>query len=368
MSRMWSTIGCTLGTALASSVLAACVTDICGDGTIERDGVCVPAVDDPSNAKCGPGTILNKADGECRPLVECEASSTTQKPHPDDPDRKICVGGAGSIPCTEDIKCPPNEDGKVNLCGRIIDIETTLPVTTTATGPCNPSAPTADGPCALRVKFFDPFKFTNIDSPELAYESVKLDQCGRFEAVGISPPATNFIAIAVDDVNNQAANKFAPTGIGVSVSDFGPRQDNLRAFSTKSSTLEAWSTAASTDLASSGAYVTTYLYGQAPTSSVKFTVGGSVVAEKDFYFSDTTPTERKKIDPAKDSTGANGTALFARTTPATVSIETFGGTEGGLSTDCSWRSTPGKIIAGVVFFQGRDAVMGSSTSMTPCPK
>jgi len=367
MTRTLSIFGFAL-LAASSSLLTACVTDICGDGTIERDGVCVPADDSPSDAKCGPGTVLVR-DGTCHAIQACDPATTTEVPDPSDPDRKLCVGSGGALSCDKDIVCPTATGGKMNLCGRILDLEASTAISAGTTGNCNPNAPAADGPCALKIKLFSPLSFAGIDDPELSYDKpLKVDECGRFQITGITPGTGDFVAIAVNDFNDQTADNFLPTGIATGKTQ-GSTQNNLKAFVTKKGTVDAWEAAAGVELDTTGIYVTTYLY-KAPKAGVKITISGEPPADVemgDFYFSDSNPLQRKTIDKAKSDTGANGTALYSR---SLSSVTPIGGTGGGLPSGCNWREVPGKVVKGIVFFQGRDAVMSDTPAdpaAPPCP-
>ena len=63
-------------------------------------------------------------------------------------------------------------------------------------------------------------------------------------------------------------------------------------------------------IATSGAYLALFSFGGAPQPNVTLFAGGAVNPSSDFYFGDTDPGRRSVIDPARDTTGQNGAALF----------------------------------------------------------
>jgi hypothetical protein len=135
----------------------------CGEGTIDRDGVCEAANSDPDPAACGEGTVLGP-DGKCTlealPTV-CDPETTT----PDEetiPGTILCVGTGGAQSCNNFPTCPGAEAGKVTICGRLVDAETNQNITAAVPNfaACGDGG-AADGPCELDLKFYDAVPFAN---------------------------------------------------------------------------------------------------------------------------------------------------------------------------------------------------------------
>jgi hypothetical protein len=77
----------------------------CGTGTIEQNGTCVPADDQPGSAQCGPGTVLGTS-GKCEPevVVVCDPDTTREEVDPETGEI-TCVGTGTQTGCAADLPC-----------------------------------------------------------------------------------------------------------------------------------------------------------------------------------------------------------------------------------------------------------------------
>ncbi|MBC7974352.1 MAG: hypothetical protein H7138_05150, partial [Myxococcales bacterium] len=94
----------------------------CGDGTTERDGLCVPANQTITPAQCGPFTELR--GDSCAPMLPptvCDPATTT--PEVDDMGVTTCIGTGGGG-CLAPIACPAPTNGTQTICGQLFDFET----------------------------------------------------------------------------------------------------------------------------------------------------------------------------------------------------------------------------------------------------
>src|SRR5687768_8388585 len=98
-----------LGLPLVTLSLAAglsnmsCTRVECGTGTVERDGLCVPADMQPGNANCGPGTVLGTMGCEVETPTQCEPD-TTREEFDDETGITTCVGIGGGG-CSAPLGC-----------------------------------------------------------------------------------------------------------------------------------------------------------------------------------------------------------------------------------------------------------------------
>jgi hypothetical protein len=76
--------------------------------------------------------------------------------------------------------------GKVSLCGALRR-RTDARRISVATADCNPDSPTATGPCALRVDFYEALDFAGDPTGTLPFPlaDFKLNNCGYFVADSI---------------------------------------------------------------------------------------------------------------------------------------------------------------------------------------
>lgn len=336
--------------------LSGCDEIECGDGTVEVDGVCEVDVGfDPDDPICGDGTHLE--DGACVPDLDptiCEPGTTLTEQLPDGTYVCVGVGGAGC----ETIRCETADGGKVSMCGRIHDVETGARIEEPdATGqPCGD--PTADGPCSLRVLFYDPLAFAANPSgtAPLDADLIEINDCGHFKGINITRPFNGFMAIATDDhqINEDAGDTHVRnTGISFGV-EMGETRKNLRAFVISEATDEAWTSSAGAPFGGQS-FVDKGVYGVVyrnpgpiagdPVEEVVITAGGATKPADDYYFDDTDAETRLSVDASLTSTAANGTGLLVNS-----SLGQHSGT-GGEPSGCEWESELATSIPTVLFFR-----------------
>jgi len=342
--------------ALAALPFAAGCDDIeCGPGTFQEGDVCVVdngfENDDP---RCGIGTHLE--GGECIPTLDpAVCDDTTTLPEIQADGTIVCVGtgggGCGSISCGD-----PGGGGFVSLCGQILDVETNEPVRTDdASGaPCDPAAPTADGPCSLQVVFFDALGFAANPSGTAPQDAdlVEVNDCGHFKGIRIERPFSGQIAIGVENVPGAATDRVL-SGIAITA-DMGELRKDLRAFAFSKTTDAKWTSSAGdpfsgTSFVEKGAYVPVFcspncrLDGQ--LEEIKVTRGGTVIPADDYYFDDTDRTVRSSVSASQDSTGINGAAIMVNSPLGQHSAE------GGDIGDCEWESQLATSVPTALFFR-----------------
>ncbi len=346
----------------------SCKTTDCGDGTIERNGTCVPADEVVGNAMCGPFTELQ--GDRCVPMfppTECDPGSTMADT---DPTTGVttCIGTGTLAGCSGAFACPAPATGKQTICGQLYDFENNaLFQGATPTGVQCPATPTADGPCALGIRAFDAVEFAMNPATAVPRTTgpVYIDDCGRYRIPDIDPGTSPFIGLGIDDA--LPANR-GPGGVTNVVGVATPKLVDMttrdfEAFIVKMSTTTKWQTSGGPGIAS-GYYAMTFRAGstgQTPKAGVVVVnqAMGPIMAN-DFYFM-LTQTTRETVDGAQNFTGANGTALVAG---ASLSHGGYSGVMGGLPAECKWSGHPGVTLPGIVFIQILRPV--NQTGMT-CP-
>lgn len=361
-ARTWSWLAPALLAALPTSQLA-CSQVVCGEGTVEREGACHPADEQPGSATCGLGTVLGPG-GTCVPSdpTQCDPETTEEQY---DPDTGIttCVGTT-TDPCTPELQCPTPSSNKLVLCGRLYDTETDAPIrAVNATGtPCNPAAPTADGPCSLKLQFYDALLFQQnpTSTPPQPTASIVVDDCGRYVGRDIDATSFSFIGAAVDDASG-VADTHLLTGVATADAQAMPAR-GFRVYATRRTTDATWTAPANLGggdtFASLGVLVMIFRHAGVPVPGVTIQRAGNTVPANDFYFTDTGLT-RSMLDRTPTSTGPNGTGLFIRG-DAPVNFTGVGGEPAG----CRWPTALAATIPGVVFVQLKDA---ERTGGGPCP-
>lgn len=253
------------------------------------------------------------------------------------------------------------QPGRMTVTGRIHDLETGQPVSSAnPTGqPCDASQPSTSGPCSLHFRLYDALPFANNPETATAIDFDGQDQHGggalrddgTFVAENIVPPQLGFLAIAVRDAGAtdpwRVSAIMLPAQGGLLVTD-------LRLRALRASTDEMWTSSAGfpagTDtFTERGVYLATYVDDNGhPVSGVKVTHSGSHDSAKDYYFGDIDPWTHTVIDPARDSTGPNGSALMVD-----VSLSPKSGSGNEVS-GCAWPEDLGAAIPGVLFGQLRE--------------
>lgn len=357
--------------AAASSLIAlgasqsACTTTDCGTGTIDKAGECVPATEATDNATCGAGTKLSMTTGKCEavlPPTKCDPDTTEQTTV----DGVIVCVGTGGGGCNGPIACGTPTSGKMTICGQLYDIETSMPIqASAATGAkCDPTKPSADGPCAMSISAYDALLYAQNGpaAPMLASDEVVIDDCGRFRLKNLQIGGVQYVGIGLDD-NAAAADTHRQSGVALPAIP-SKLVTGFPAYGLKVSTDTKWSSDAgigTPTFAQRGVYMGIFLHGQAPVSGVKITRAGSMSSTDDYYFSDASPATRTTVDPAQSTTGANGSGLMI----GGGGLVMYSGT-GGETTSCKWPSDLGDQITNVAFIQPRVEVQTANTAML-CP-
>ena len=341
--------------ALVGFANVGCDAVDCGTGTIEQNGTCVPADDQPGSAQCGPGTVLG-ASGKCEPevVVVCDPDTTREEVDPETGEI-TCVGTGTQTGCAADLPCSEPSAGRLTICGRLYDTQTDQPIQAAgATGaPC--TATTADGPCSLRIQFFDALQFAMgpTSTPELTPAGgLTVDDCGRYRAIDLPPSSFTFMGIAVDDASG-APDRYKLTGVALPDAEALPAR-GFRAYATRNQTDTAWTSTSGISgqsFATRGVLAAVFHYRELPVSGVQARRNSQPITADDFYFTDTTAM-RDTVSPAGGQaiTGANGTALIINA-PSPTNHDGAGAEPAG----CQWPNSLAASIPGVVFVQIKEA-------------
>lgn len=324
----------------------------CGDGTTERDGICVPSNETVTTGKCGPFTVLQ--GDTCVPMFPptvCDPGTT--QPDTDQGTGVTTCIGTGMTSCSAKVPCPTPTDGKQIICGQIYDFETGLPFAAGgATGAQCPATPTASGPCSLGIHAFDAVAFATspTTTAPLATDAVYIDDCGRYKVPGVVQPTGPFIALAIDDATQGAGGSTNPVGIATAKAANQATKD-LDAFVVRGAVAGSWG---SPPLLATGVYAAIYRGHRTGTDlveGIQLTIGPAnmpatmVDSSRDFYFG-ATATTRTTLDATATATGVNGTALLSGANLG----EDYAG-KGGIPATCMWEIHAGAAIPGVVFIQ-----------------
>ncbi len=328
--------------------VASCESVECGVGTVERNGACEPATASVDPATCGPNTELQ--GDTCVPTFEptvCDPATTIADV---DPETGVvtCVG-TGTGGCNAPFACPTPSAGKQTICGQLYDFETNALVQgTNPTGARCTATPTPDGPCALGIRAFDAIAFAMnpMGATPLATGDTYIDDCGRYRLTDITPGASPFIGLGIDD-----ATMPGPAGITNAVGIATPvaadtAMRDLEGFVVRSATTTKWAQSGGPTIAT-GYYAMVFramrtgLMNQAGVTALRMT---TPVPDNDFYFT-VGQTTRETFDGSATSTGANGTAIINN---ASLAHQFYTGV-GGLPPECRWQARPGVTLQGIVF-------------------
>ncbi|MCA9677811.1 MAG: hypothetical protein KC464_22500 [Myxococcales bacterium] len=251
--------------------------------------------------------------------------------------------------CAVELPCPAADTNKVSVCGRLYDVETDQVIDVAGAMGEACTAAATDGPCALRVRFYDALDF--VSNPEVATPleptSLRIDACGRFVAVGVPRPQLGFLGVVVDD-GEGAPDDHRPAVESRSVASGEPLA-RFRAYAYRRATDLAWSTQAGLiaadgqSFADRGAILGIFLDGTAaPVSGVTITTDGAVEPQDTWAFSDG-DRARHTVDPALDATGANGSTLLVNS-----NLVEHSGT-GAEPSGCEWPALLAMAAPGVLF-------------------
>ncbi|MCB9560380.1 MAG: hypothetical protein H6709_06325 [Kofleriaceae bacterium] len=336
----------------------ACNQLQCAEGTIDRDGECVPAELDPDTAACGEGTQLG-TDGKCEPVFPptvCD-DLTTVAVLDEETGIITCEGNGTGGTCDTNLPCPSAASNKVSVCGRIYDMEDDrqLRAASPTMQECGHGGAT-DGPCEVDIKFYDALDFAGnpTGTTPLSYDSLYIDDCGRFIAKNVQRPQLPYLGIGTDDA--PGGSQYRLTGLAFPVVS-GQVRNNQRVYVVQESTNQMWSSTGgvSPSFIDQGVYMGIFYYhspdttGSVPVAGVTVTSNGAVRVNDDYYFTDTTVTQRTTVT-ANGPTGPNGAALMLNSSLVEHSGQ---GAEPG--TGCVWPSDLAASIPGVLFFNPRVA-------------
>lgn len=365
MSARTSTTFATVAPLVAAALgwgQAGCSQVVCGEGTIERDNSCVPADEHTDDAQCGAGTELGPG-GSCVPTDPTVCDPDTTMPVTDPVTGVTTCFGISGDSCAAELPCMAPSADHLTLCGRIYDTETDQVIAAPdATGaPCNPGAPTATGPCSLKVQFYDAlaFQMNPTGATPLSPESLVVDDCGRYAVKNLPATGFGFVGGAVDDAMGVTDTRVL-TGVATEDALAKPAR-GFRLYATRKTTDTAWTSSAGLageSYATRGVLAMVFRHRGLPVAGVAARRGGNVIPADDNYFDDPAPG-RAHVLPTLTMTGANGTALVINSDQ----LANHDGT-GAEPSGCRWPARLAATIRGVVFVQIKDA---ESTSGGPCP-
>lgn len=342
----------------AALLLPSCKETECGDGTIARDGKCEPSDTTIDTAKCGENTVA--VGDQCVPKFDptvCDPATTAEDL--DTSTNVITCVGTGGGGCGSPIACPQPTPGKQTICGQIYTIEDNefFAAADSSGVRCDPAAPAASGPCAVRINPYDALAFaSNPGTTPLAVADTYIDDCGRFRLTDVTLPAAPFIALGMDDISPTAMGPGGVTnaaGVALPVAA-GMASKDTELFAVPSATTTKWAMTGGPTIAG-GIYVMMFRQKRAPS---RLTQAGVVVLKltnqmpppaptpgTDHYFV-ATDVQRERVDAGQTMTGANGTALVTNV----AVTDAYTGT-GGLPAECRFSAHVAATVAGVVFVQ-----------------
>jgi hypothetical protein len=335
--------------ALLAALIPGCKTVDCGDGTTERNGLCVAPSQTVSAARCG---MLTELHGDtCVPKfppTTCDPMTTAEEL---DPSTGVttCVGtGAGG--CSARLACPAGTGGKQTICGQIFDFETGQAFAAPGAAGAQCGTGVAFGPCALGVKAYDAVAFAQSGGAggALTTGAVYIDDCGRFRIPDVSQPATApLIALGVDDIAQPGIMGLAsPAGVTTGAVANSASRD-VEAFVVKPSTVAGWS---GPSLAA-GIFALVFhgkLSGPDLAAGVIMTRNGTQGDVTHTFYFGAAAANRTTLDSNAHATGVNGTAFYTIMSP--VLTDMYSGT-GALPSGCNWEAHGGAAIPGVVSIQ-----------------
>jgi len=342
---------------LAAMTSSGCKMVECADGTIERDGKCMPGDGDSVISKCGPFTHL--AGDQCIPdfpPTVCESGAESML----DPETGVttCLGG-GLPPCGTAITCSkPDGATKQSFCGQISNFQDNTPISDPVGTPgelCNENS--TSPACKLQVLAYDALVFAdNPTTPPLAMGEI--DNCGRFRLKDVEVGGTGpFIGIGLDDATGLGGTGETVT-VAVAVNkQGGVGVNNIEHWIVKPATVGMWVGSGGPPFSmSAGIYAAVFRahkpgsgVGMASDLQTGVTIqkNGADIPANDFYFSNT-DTTRTTIGSGLTATGTNGTVLVTGGIPKEGLVYAA---RGGLGAGCEWDPHAGASLPGIVFIQ-----------------
>lgn len=354
-----STLFMTLFASLAAGS-TACKQVECADGTIERDGVCVPGTVNTEEGQCGPFTVLQ--GDQCVPEflpTECDPTTTVAETNPET-GVTTCVG-FGSASCDGPFACPAGSSSSLmTICGQIYDFKdgSKFDVTDAKGMACDLENPTTSGPCALQILAFDAIEFGDnpLTAPRRNVAETYIDDCGRFRLKDIDATGTSpYIGLGFDDANMQLGPEGVTITVGVVAAENSQHYvKDFEAFVANKDLIPGWQDSGYPSFATNGAFAPIYrkhIEG-APDphenqDGVTVTFNNNPVPTNDYYFR-MADTDRTTFDTDASATGVNGTAFY---TGADVGQFTAYGGQGGLGPGCRWEGHAAASLPGILFVQ-----------------
>jgi len=256
------------------------------------------------------------------------------------------------------LPCPEPSSGKNTLCGQVLDFETNQPIAVAdPTGRSCEEIPAGErnGPCSMSVAIYDAIGFAQnpTGTQPLPVDSVTMNDCGRYVAVGIPTPALGYVAVAIDDAAGSQDDTWVQTA---NIYAIGPGDRLDRGLYAVAATTDVEWTATAGDpfagetFATHGVGAEIYICGGEPLAGVQLGNDGGVDPAHDFYFSDSDPWTRSTIDPAQNVTGADGTVLLAESAVVDHTSSTL------QCGSCVWEPAPVKAIPGLALVAEHIAV------------
>ncbi|MGN6104929.1 MAG: hypothetical protein ACTHU0_07490 [Kofleriaceae bacterium] len=338
--------------ALAPLLHAGCSHVDCGEGTIERNGTCVPADEVVGAAMCGPFTeqVGNVCVPQFPPTV-CDDATTEANP---DPSTGVitCIGTGGGG-CSAPLACTAPAAGKQTICGQLYDFETGGAFAASGASGTRCTSTTTTGPCSLAIRAFDAIAFAT--NPQTAVPldvgDVYVDDCGRYRLTDVTVPSGPFVGLGIDDAD---ASRMGPTGTTNTIGIATPKSPGnptpgIEAFVAPKSTTDKWAASGGPPI-SGGIYAMVFRAnstGSANNAGVTMTRAGSPVPANDYYFL-AAQTTRADVDPDATATGANGTALI---TNASINDSLAYSGTGGLPATCRYSTHAGASLPFILFIQ-----------------
>lgn len=221
--------------------------------------------------------------------------------------------------CSPALSCPLPQTGKSCISGRLTAAGSGMPLRASfnADRTCDNGA--VGGACDLTVTPHDTVQFVvnPSASPPLTSAGMTIDGCGRFRFVDLDPPGSGSVAIVAEDADPAPeSDLYAPTA---TFHALGTNEviDDITAVATRHDTVDQWTQSAGSPFGASsfsdvGVILLTFVDASGfPQDGVTVTQNGSVFPTQDYYFSDASLIQRYNIDNLLESTGLNGSALFA---------------------------------------------------------
>ncbi len=213
----WRTVGALVVAGQVLLWAPGCMGPECGPGTREADGLCVPMSYTGSDGgiHCGENTVL--LGTECVPSEEICGPNTTVESELDDAGVPtggfVCVGqavdeGEPPPPCPEEF----GPAGEICINGYAHWLMDDNEAVFMANLLGDPDA--AEDATHLVVKVYDPLLYAQ--DPEntvpLGWAEVN-PRWGTFRVLNVSVPGTGFVALALDDLDEDQANIYTMTGV-----------------------------------------------------------------------------------------------------------------------------------------------------------